>query len=103
ALEGIAGTAPRPGNRPSGCFFAPRSELAVDVCHAEFPPVARVADGHVVRCHRYEEVLAAAARARTPAHELPAPEPAALIEVRNLDAAHSGRQVLFGIDPPLPA
>jgi peptide/nickel transport system ATP-binding protein len=98
ALEGIAGTAPRPGHRPSGCFFAPRCELAVEQCHAEFPPVARITEVHVVRCHRYQEVLAAAARARTPAHELPSPEPAALIEVRSLNAAHTGRQVLFDID-----
>jgi peptide/nickel transport system ATP-binding protein len=97
ALEGIAGTAPRPGHRPSGCFFAPRCELAVDLCHAEFPPTERVTDNHVVRCHRHREVLAAAARPRTPAHELPSPEPAALIEVRGLDAAHGDRQVLFGI------
>jgi peptide/nickel transport system ATP-binding protein len=98
ALEGIAGTAPRPGHRPSGCFFAPRCHLALDICHAEFPPVAQVSDGHAARCHRYQEVLAAAARPRTPAHELPAPEPAALIQVQGLDAEHSGRQVLFGID-----
>jgi len=98
ALEGIAGTAPRPGQRPDGCFFAPRCDLALDLCHAEFPPAARVTSDHVVRCHRHQEVLAAAARPRTPAHELPTPEPAALIEVRGLDAAHTGRQVLFDID-----
>jgi peptide/nickel transport system ATP-binding protein len=98
ALEGIAGTAPRPGQRPSGCFFAPRCDLALDLCHNEFPPVAQVTSDHVVRCHRHQEVLAAAARPRRPAHELPAPEPAALIEVSGLDAAHGDRQVLFGID-----
>jgi peptide/nickel transport system ATP-binding protein len=98
ALEGIAGTAPRPGHRPGGCFFAPRCELALDLCHVEFPPPERVADDHVVRCHRHQEVLAAAARPRTPAHELPSPEPAALIEVQGLDAAHGDRQVLFGIE-----
>jgi peptide/nickel transport system ATP-binding protein len=98
ALEGIAGTAPRPGHRPTGCFFAPRCDLALDVCRETFPAPAQVAADHVVRCHRYEEVVAAAARARRPAHELPAPEPAALIEVRDLDASHGARQVLFGID-----
>jgi peptide/nickel transport system ATP-binding protein len=98
ALEGIAGTAPRPGQRPTGCFFAPRCDFAIDKCHAEFPPIARVTGDHVVRCHRYEEVLATAARARRPAHELPPPEPAALVEVKGLDAAHGDRQVLFGID-----
>jgi peptide/nickel transport system ATP-binding protein len=98
ALEGIAGTAPRPGQRPTGCFFAPRCDLAVDLCHNEFPSVAQVTPDHVVRCHRHQEVLAAAARPRTPAHDLPTPEPVALIEVRGLDAAHGDRQVLFGIE-----
>ena len=38
ALVGIPGTAPRPGHRPTGCFFAPRCTYAVDRCRTEFPP-----------------------------------------------------------------
>jgi peptide/nickel transport system ATP-binding protein len=98
ALEGIGGTAPRPGQRPVGCFFAPRCHLALDICESEFPPTERIADDHVVRCYRHQEVLGAAARPRTPAHELPTPEPSALIEVEGLDALHGARQVLFGIE-----
>ena len=32
ALVGIPGTAPRPGHRPSGCFFAPRCAFASRPC-----------------------------------------------------------------------
>jgi peptide/nickel transport system ATP-binding protein len=99
ALEGIAGTAPRPGTRPDGCFFAPRCSYAVEECLEAFPPVARVSERHEVRCFRHVDVLAAAARERRPAPELPVPDAAnVLVEVRGLDAAHGDRQVLFDID-----
>ena len=39
-LVGIPGRAPRPGQRPVGCFFAPRCELAIDECRAELPAAA---------------------------------------------------------------
>jgi peptide/nickel transport system ATP-binding protein len=99
ALEGISGTAPRPGTRPDGCFFAPRCSYAVEECLEAFPPVARVSDRHEVRCFRHADVLAAAARERRPAPELPVPDAAnVLVEVRGLDAAHGDRQVLFDVD-----
>jgi peptide/nickel transport system ATP-binding protein len=99
ALEGIAGTAPRPGLRPEGCFFEPRCSFAVDQCRVAFPPVERVSERHEVRCYRYAEVLAAAARERRPAPELPAADATnVLIEVRAVNAAHGDRQVLFDID-----
>jgi peptide/nickel transport system ATP-binding protein len=98
ALEGIAGTAPRPGSRPEGCFFAPRCSYAVDRCSTAFPPVEKVAQGHEVRCYRHAEVLAAAARERRPAPERPEPHEETLIRVGGLNAYHGDRQVLFGID-----
>jgi len=99
ALEGIAGTAPRPGQRPAGCFFAPRCDYAVEQCTAAFPPVSHAASNHEVRCYRYEDVLAAAARERRPAPALPEVDAAnVLISVRGVDAFHGPKQVLFGID-----
>jgi peptide/nickel transport system ATP-binding protein len=98
ALEGIAGTAPRPGTRPTGCFFAPRCSFAEDRCVVEFPPVTRVDKSHEVRCYRWEEVLSAAARERRPAPERPRPESDTLVHVGGLDAFHGTRQVLFGVD-----
>ena len=32
AVVGIPGRAPLPGNRPGGCFFHPRCDLAIDEC-----------------------------------------------------------------------
>jgi peptide/nickel transport system ATP-binding protein len=99
ALEGIAGTAPRPGQRPDGCFFAPRCGFAVAECVEAFPPVERVAERHEVRCFRHAEVLAASARERRPAPELPLVDAAStLVEVSGIAAFHGTRQVLFDVD-----
>jgi peptide/nickel transport system ATP-binding protein len=99
ALEGIAGTAPRPGQRPPGCFFAPRCTFVVDECTREFPPVERAGADHEVRCFRHADVLAATARERRPAPELPDVDAAnVLVGVRSVDAFHGARQVLFDID-----
>ncbi|HXD66654.1 MAG TPA: ABC transporter ATP-binding protein [Solirubrobacteraceae bacterium] len=58
AVVGIAGHAPLPGNRPSGCFFAPRCDLAIDRCHEAFPPPTEFAGGHLVNCYRADEAPA---------------------------------------------
>jgi peptide/nickel transport system ATP-binding protein len=55
-LIGIAGTAPPPGGRPSGCFFEPRCPLAIEHCSEEFPPRQPVGPGHHVRCWRANEL-----------------------------------------------
>ena len=49
-LLGIPGTAPPPGGRPRGCFFAPRCPRADDQCRTQFPPITPLGDGHGVRC-----------------------------------------------------
>ena len=99
ALVGIAGTAPRPGHRPNGCFFAPRCSYAVDRCRVEFPPVTSVAEGHEVRCWENERVLADSLAARSEAVPLPEVRTDdALVTIRGVDASHGQRQVLFGIE-----
>ncbi len=98
ALVGIPGTAPRPGHRPTGCFFAPRCAYAVDRCRSEFPPLERVTDGHEVRCWERSSVLADSLAARPAA--VPLPEVNAersLVAVHDVDASHGPRQVLFGV------
>jgi peptide/nickel transport system ATP-binding protein len=71
-LTGIAGTAPPPGSRPSGCFFEPRCPLAVEHCRQEFPPRQAVDSVHHVRCWRASEVSHAKGvaehRRRSPGH-----------------------------------
>jgi peptide/nickel transport system ATP-binding protein len=98
-LLGIPGTAPRPGHRPNGCFFAPRCELAVDRCVQEFPPRSHVNPRHETRCHRWQEVLAETTQSRPLAAAKPdAPAEAALLSVRHVEASHGDRRVLFDIE-----
>jgi peptide/nickel transport system ATP-binding protein len=99
ALVGIPGSAPRPGQRPDGCFFAPRCAYVQPRCRTEFPPVSHVAQGHETRCWEHERVRADSLAARPDA--IPLPEVHAgdtLVTVRGVDASHGPRQVLFGID-----
>jgi peptide/nickel transport system ATP-binding protein len=55
AVVGIGGHAPLPGNRPTGCFFAPRCDLAIDRCHESFPLPTEFEGGHLVHCYRAED------------------------------------------------
>ncbi len=55
AVVGIGGHAPLPGNRPTGCFFAPRCDLAIDRCHKAYPPATEFDGGHLVHCYRADE------------------------------------------------
>jgi peptide/nickel transport system ATP-binding protein len=122
ALEGIPGTAPRPGHRPTGCYFAPRCTYVLAECHHAFPPVdvvaptedaqggdeadvavvspmALVPEPHQVRCYRHVIVRAEAARERRPAS--PPPEAVLstnLLDVRGVNAAHGDRHVVFDVD-----
>jgi peptide/nickel transport system ATP-binding protein len=99
ALIGIPGTAPRPGHRPSGCFFAPRCRYAEAACSASEPPLESIAEDHTVRCFRYPVVLGAAASPRPEAKPLPEiVVEDALVAVRGLSASYGTRQVLFDVD-----
>ncbi|OAH16199.1 ABC transporter ATP-binding protein [Streptomyces jeddahensis] len=40
----------------TGCPFAPRCPVAIDVCWTERPPVCTAPDGGKVACHRYDPV-----------------------------------------------
>ena len=98
ALVGIPGTAPRPGHRPTGCFFAPRCTYVIDRCRTEFPPVEQVANGHEVRCWEHTSVLADSLAARPVAVPLPEIDAqTSLVAVQAVDATHGPRQVLFGV------
>ena len=99
ALVGIPGTAPRPGHRPSGCFFAPRCAYVQDECTTAEPPLERVSDEHEVRCIRHAAVLRDAATARiaaTPRPEIGVED--ALVAVIGVNASYGTRQVLHDIE-----
>jgi peptide/nickel transport system ATP-binding protein len=55
-MVGIPGTAPRPGSRPAGCFFAARCTHVDERCLEQFPAVESVDPGHVVRCFHHRKV-----------------------------------------------
>ncbi len=61
-LASIEGTVPDLRDPPPGCRFAPRCPFALARCHAEAPPPAEVAPGHVSACWRapLDQVLEAA-------------------------------------------
>jgi peptide/nickel transport system ATP-binding protein len=58
-LHGMAGSPPRPGNRPAGCSFRPRCEFAIAECELREPQAVVVsATGHAAKCVRALEVTA---------------------------------------------
>ncbi len=56
----LPGEPPDPARPPPGCVFHPRCPLAVDRCRTEVPLPRPAGPGHLVACHRAEEVLAGA-------------------------------------------
>jgi oligopeptide/dipeptide ABC transporter ATP-binding protein len=54
-LTVIPGTVPPPTAWPAGCRFHDRCPYAWDRCEHEHPPLYRIGDGHVSRCHLAEE------------------------------------------------
>ena len=52
----LKGEVPSPANPPSGCYFHPRCEYAVDVCRAQPPTFREITPGHFVACHRADEL-----------------------------------------------
>ena len=94
ALVGIPGIAPRPGQRPQGCFFAPRCYHATDICRETFPAQTTVTEEHVVRCHRYAESLESPP-ARPIARGASPDASDVLVTLRGIQASYGERQVVF--------
>ena len=96
AVVGIPGRAPLPGNRPSGCFFSPRCDLAIDRCHEEFPGPTEFEPGHVVHCYRAQD---APAQVATTGETAPAAQAGdVVIAVEHLNGSHGTNHVLHDID-----
>lgn len=55
----VLGEPPNLLEPPEGCRFHPRCPFSIDLCAREEPELRRV-DGHLVACHRAEEVLSRA-------------------------------------------
>jgi peptide/nickel transport system ATP-binding protein len=52
----LQGDVADPANPPSGCYFHPRCEYAVDKCSIEEPVLRELEPEHYVSCHRAEEL-----------------------------------------------
>lgn len=52
----LKGEVPSPANPPSGCYFHPRCEHAVDICREQAPAFREITPGHFVSCHRADEL-----------------------------------------------
>ena len=50
------GEVPDLANLPTGCAFHPRCQYAIDRCKTEVPELHSLPDGHLVACHRAEEL-----------------------------------------------
>src|SRR5438067_13900624 len=52
----LQGEVANPAAPPSGCYFHPRCQFAVDVCKTLAPSWEEIEPGHFVRCHRAREL-----------------------------------------------
>lgn len=52
----LEGDVADPSNPPSGCYFHPRCQYAIDRCSTEEPQLRDFNKGHLVACHRAEEL-----------------------------------------------
>ena len=52
----LTGDVPSPVNLPKGCSFASRCPYATDKCREQAPQLRELFDGHMVACHRAEEL-----------------------------------------------
>jgi peptide/nickel transport system ATP-binding protein/oligopeptide transport system ATP-binding protein len=55
-LTAIPGNVPDPRRLPPGCAFAPRCSHATPACDAAVPALEAAAEGHDVRCIRWQEL-----------------------------------------------
>jgi peptide/nickel transport system ATP-binding protein len=57
SLTPIEGNPPSLADLPSGCPFAPRCPLVIDLCRTTEPPLERIGElGHAAACHRKEMI-----------------------------------------------
>src|SRR2546426_5813502 len=52
----LQGEVANPAAPPSGCYFHPRCPHAVEICRTETPAWHEISPGHVVGCHRADEL-----------------------------------------------
>jgi len=94
-IVGLAGRAPSPGKRPTGCSFALRCESADDACRSAFPAEVSVATGHVTRCikiRKLPNVVVAKPRASQTIES-----GASVVALQDVSAGYSGNMVVHNV------
>jgi peptide/nickel transport system ATP-binding protein len=91
------------------CVYVDRCPLAIEVCRSIKPQLEQAAEGHLVRCHRWQEIVSGEIQPQYPveiAGNLPdeLTERSGLLEVRSLtkqfEAPRTVSHFLHGITPP---
>ena len=96
-LSTIDGVAPSLSERSHACVFADRCPIAIDKCHSEKPPIETTAEGHLVRCWRWQEIADGGIIPRnkpTGLNESATPRESYVLNVRQL-SKHFGERSLF--------
>jgi peptide/nickel transport system ATP-binding protein len=97
-LLGMAGSPPRPGNRPAGCSFRPRCEFAIAECELREPPAVVVSDtGHAARCVRATEVAALSGTALLARERTVPPAQEPVLTISDVSVSYSTKRVLRDI------
>jgi peptide/nickel transport system ATP-binding protein len=55
----LPGEVASPAHPPTGCYFHPRCQYCVDICKTTAPEYRPITPGHLVACHRAEELVLA--------------------------------------------
>jgi peptide/nickel transport system ATP-binding protein len=94
-LLGMAGSPPRPGNRPVGCSFQPRCEFAIAECELREPPAVIVSDtGHAARCVRATEVAALSGTVLLARERTAPPAQEAVLTISGVSVSYTNKPVL---------
>ena len=73
----LQGEVANPAAPPTGCYFHPRCQFAVERCRVEAPVLQQIAPGHVVSCHRAHELALPGVTSR--GARAPGPSPSKII------------------------
>lgn len=97
-LSSIPGRIPSPQERGSGCIFAPRCPLAIDLCFSERPRLDAPFPGSKVRCHRWPEIAAgeifAWGKINNPEAVASRPPQETALQLKNVEVGYTHRQSL---------
>lgn len=103
SLTGIPGHALSPGNRPSGCGFAPRCGLRIAECSESMPALRPIGADHTVRCVRAEVVAGQELGKAGEPVEMPAADDTDVLRLTDVVASYGRHQVVHSVSLSLAA